>query len=503
MALEAAVVLRDAADDVIAGPAWWIVLGGAVAAYLLARNVTRVGLPAGFVAIVGVLASMVFINVLVHLAIAGNLQVWSGETISRFPFEGTLLPEEYLSDADPARAEGSARSLVVVALVLLWLRFLWIGRSPVTFENVTRSFTTGFVIVLCAALLGAARGSTGPGILAVLYFVIGMLTLAISNTVRATQETQGLERSVPWAASVLVTVALLGITGLVFGVLTVLDVGRVISPLGELLQRFIVWALILILTPVFWLLGILLSPLAGLLDGLDARFDEVFQSIGRALFVDPEARAALSDNKLPRWLRDGARLLATAAVIAGLYFGGRLLFRRMRRTRDSDTDYQELRGNSAGGGTGLGSLLRDLLPRDRGENESGAWLRRQSVYRLYARLATIAAARGFPRREGETPIEYADAAGRVFAAPFFPGVAMLFDGARYGRHYPEQSSVDALDADLERWEEANPVTEELLSRVGRKGVERPELDSRVHEGAVTPRFDEPALPDTTDFSERI
>ncbi len=502
-ALEAAVLLRDAASSAAAGPAWWIVLGGAGAAFLLARNVTRAGLPGGLAAITGVLASIVAINVLVHLAIAGDLRVWTGETISRFPFEGAPLPEEYLADADPGRAAGSARVVVVLGLVGLWLRFLWLGRSPVSFEKVTWSFTTGFVVVLGAALLGAARGSAGPGLLAVLYFVMGMLTLAISNTARATEETQGLERSTPWAASVLVTVALLGITGLVVGVLTILDVERVVSPLGELLPRFIGWALVLILTPVFWLLGILLSPFSGLFEGLDARFQDVFQAIGRALQIDPETRDELSDNRPPRWLRDGARLLAATAVIAGLYFGGRLLFRRVRRTRRPDAAYAELRSSSEGAGAGLGSLLRSILPRGRGGEEPVGWLRRQAVYRLYARLAIASRDRGFPRRAGETPIEYADAAGRVFAAPFFPRVAALFDGARYGRHYPEEAGVAALDAELGRWEAANPATDELRSRVGRKGLEGPALDPRVREDEVVPRFEEPALPETTDFSERI
>jgi len=502
-ALEAAVLLRDAGSSVVAGPSLWLVLGGAVVAFLLARNVTRAGLPGGLAAIVGVLASIVFINVLVHVAIAGDLQVWSGETISRFPFEGSPLPEAFLADPDPARAEGSARAVVVVGLALLWMRFLWLGRSPVSFEKVIWSFTTGFVVVLIAALLGAARGSAGPGLFAVVYFVLGMLTLAISNTARATEETQGLERSTPWAASVLVTVALLGITGLVFGALTILDVERVVAPLGELLPRFLSWSLVLILTPVFWLFGILLSPFAGLLDGLDARFQEVFQSIGRALQVDPETRDELSDNRPPRWLRDGARLLLATGVIAGLYFGGRLLFRRVRRTRRPDTGYAELRDSSEGAGAGLGSLLRSILPRGRGDAEPVGWLRRQAVYRLYGRLANASIDRGFPRRAGETPIEYADAAGRVFAAPFFSSVAALFDGARYGRHYPEDASVASLDAELGRWEEANPATDELRSRVGRKGLEGPALDSRVREDEVAPSYEEPSLPDTSDFAERI
>ena len=502
-ALEAAERLREAASGVSAGPPWWIVVAGTGAAFLLAHYVTRIGLPSGLAAVVGVLASLLGVNALVHVAIAGDLQVWSGGTISQFPFEGAPGAEAYLADPSPDRAAGSARTTVVIGMVMLWLRFLWVGRSPVTFEKVIWSFTTGFLAVLIAALVATGRGSAGPGLLAVLYFVSGMLTLAVSNVARATAETRGMERTVPWAASVAVTVALLGITGLVFGILTILNVERLVSPLGDLLPRLISWILVLILTPVFWLLGVLLSPLAGLLDGIDTRFEEVFQGIARAFFVDPETRDALSDNEPPRWLRDGARLLAATAILAGLYFGGRLLFRRLRRPRGADVVYDELRSTSEGAGAGLGSLLRSILPRNRGGEEPAGWLRRQAVYRLYARFAAAARERGFPRRSGETPLEYADAASRVFAAPHFLDVASLFDGARYGRHYPEAVRVTELDDELERWEEATPATDELRSRVGRRGLATPELDPRVRESEIAPSFEEPALPETTDFPERI
>jgi len=502
-ALGAAERLREAAADVAAGPPWWILVAGAVAAFLLAHYVTRIGLPGGLAAVVGVLASVLGVNALVHVSIAGDLQVWSGGTISQFPFEGAPGAEDYLADENPARAAGSARTMTVIGVMLLWLRFLWLGRSPVSFEKVIWSFTTGFLVVLIAALVATGRGSAGPGLLAVLYFVMGMLTLAVSNVARATAETQGMERSAAWAASVAVTVALLGITGLVFGVLTILNVERLISPLGDLLPRFISWVLILILTPVFWLLGVLLSPLAGLLEGLDTRFQEVFQAIGRAIFVDQETRDALSENRPPGWLRDGARLLGLTAVLAGLYFGGRLLFRRARRPRRQEVAYDEVRSRSEGAGAGLGSLLRSILPGNRSEEVSAGWLRRQAIYRLYARFAAAARDRGFPRRSGETPLEYAEAASRVFAAPHFQEVAALFDGARYGRHYPEAVRVDELDAELASWEVATPATDELRSRVGRRGVGGPEVDTRVRDSEIAPTFDEPALPETTDFPERI
>ena len=501
--LRAASLLRDATANVSAGPPWWIVVAGAGSAFLLAHYVTRIGLPGGLAAVVGVLASILGLNALAHIAIAGDLQVWSGATISQFPFEGAPGAEDYLADVDPARAAGGARSTIVLGMVLLWLRFLWLGRSPVTFERVIWSFTTGFMAVLIAALVATGRGSAGRGLFAVLYFVMGMLTLAISNAARASAQTRGMERSGPWAASVVATVALLGITGLVFGILTILDVERVISPLGGLLPRLISWVLVLILTPIFWLLGILLSPIAGLLSGIDLRFDEVFQAIGRALFVDPETRDELSDNRPPAWLREGARLLAAVAIIAGLYFGGRLLFRRVRRPRRRAAGYDELRSTSEGAGVGLGSLLRSVLPRSRADGGSAGWLRGEAIYRVYARFAAAARERGFPRRAGETPLEYAEAAGRVFAASHFRDVAVLFDGARYGRHYPEAVRVAALDAELERWEAANPATDELRSRVGRKGLAGPELDSRGREQAVAPTFEEPALPAGTDFPERI
>src|SRR5581483_5016548 len=135
----------------------------------------------------------------------------------------------------------------------------------------------------------------------------------------------------------------------------------------------------------------------------------------------------------------------------------------MRRRRLAAETVDEIRG-TAGGGVGLGALLRGLLPRAvRGV--AGDWMRRQAIYRLYGRAVNAAEARGFHYLPGETPLQFSARATHAMAAPPYEPIGDAFDAARYGRHYPPDDEVRDLERELAAWEAATPPTEELRQRL--------------------------------------
>jgi hypothetical protein len=163
-------------------------------------------------------------------------------------------------------------------------------------------------------------------------------------------------------------------------------------------------------------------------------------------------------------VRDVVRLLVLGVLAAGAYFLARFIFRRFdEKPRDAYAELREQGGEAAG----LGRLLRNLIPgRDRSDEDT-RWLERHPVYRLFARSVGDAEDRGFMRRPGETPIEFATAAARRLGAPILTPIADQFDRARYGRHYASRAELAPLAEALMAWELDLPITDELRREVSR------------------------------------
>src|SRR5690606_4038 len=75
--------------------------------------------------------------------------------------------------------------------------------------------------------------------------------------------------------------------------------------------------------------------------------------------------------------------------------------------------------------------------------------------------------RGFMRRAGETPLEFATAAARRLGAPILAPIAEEFDRARYGRHYTPDAQLVPLAQALTAWEQDLPITDQLRREMSR------------------------------------
>jgi hypothetical protein len=181
-------------------------------------------------------------------------------------------------------------------------------------------------------------------------------------------------------------------------------------------------------------------------------------------WAQPSEQERSTDGLIPGWIRDGIRLLVLGLLAAGAYFLARYVLRRFdEKPRDV---YGELRERGSDG-VGLSRLLRNIIPgRDRNEMDT-RWLERHAVYRLFARSVGDAEDRGFMRRPGETPLEFATAAARRLDAPMLTPIADEFDRARYGRHYPSKAALAPLAEALMAWEQNLPITEQLRREMSR------------------------------------
>lgn len=462
-------VLQDALANTPGGPSLPVVVLTGLAAFALARWLARMALPGGFGVLVGLLVSVVALQVLIRIALAGDLLVWDASGLERFldvpeqHFAANIDAAGFIEEPTLRRVAGSPSIVTVAGLVALWCRFAAAGRRDVQFERVLRSAGLGFAAALLGAVIAGFGGVHGVASYLLLYFVLSVLALSVAHAVRALGNEAGgtaggWRRDAPWAVSVAVTLGGVALVAAVFALLAAFDAGRVAGPPAELAGRVLVWLLELMLTPVFWLVNTVLGWIIG-----DASLD-VFERASQAMEEsdDPPTGARDPLIRLPGWASD----VATAALIAGVLWLGYRLGRRLfgRSSRLGGAGYAETRAAAGDGGDGL---LRRIMPRRRGgAAASNEWLRRHAVYGLYGRLVVAAAERGVTRRPGDTPIEFGRiATARLASAPQpaspardapFNEIAAVFDRARYGRHFPPPAELRPLEQALAAWEQAHP-----------------------------------------------
>ena len=449
---EALAIARDGAEHAVGGPSFLVVVVAAFAAFLLVRALAEAGFPLPLNAAVGLAASLVVLQVLVHVAVYDNVRVWEQSALGAVldsTADGVVDATSFIADPNPDLVKHDSMLIVsVVGLTLLWVRFLVAGRAPVTYERALRSFTIGFGVVLLAAIVGGGVGTDAPAFAALAYFVLGALSLAAAHLARTRTSEDALGRDAPVALAAVTTLGVIVVAALLFGLLAALDVQRAFDPMFDIVLTVIGRVMFVLLTPIFWAVNWVLTHVLGS-SSLD--FPEQFRRFGDETVQPSEEK---DGRFLPGWAVQAVRVLAVAAAVWLLYRASRLLF-NLTRSRDLTEEREELRTTAARGG-GFGSLLQGLFGGRTQTGWSGGWLRRHAVYRLYARLVIGAHDRGVERGQGDTPIEFAQRAGiRLDAAPFEP-IGLAFDAARYGRHYPSKESLESLERDLRAWEQTHP-----------------------------------------------
>ncbi len=456
---DARLVAEQAAESAIGGPSLLLIVLVAAGAYTLMRVLARSTLPVSSRAAAGLLASIVALGLALQLALAdagvlggapwndGILADLRGEGARTF--SGTLDPHEFVADPDPDRVRGASRAVTIGGIVLLWLRFLFAGRSPVNFDRSLRSFGVGFGVAVSVAFLAAVSDADVAGWLVLPYFLLGALSLATAHAARAPEDATASRRDAPWVVSVLGTVAALSAVMALFILLSLFEAQRLLEPIGRALVAVLAWVLIIVVTPIFWVIEWLIGQFVS-----DFEFQEVRIDIGEGPLEPDEEREGRV--RIPGWIGDAARAFAIAGALWIAYRVSRWLFSRSQR--ETTEQYAEIREGEGGGG--LASMLRSLVPgARRGPPADPRWLTLNRAYRLFGRMLVASRLRGVERRPGQTALEFGVAAGRRLDAPLFASIADTFDGLRYGRHEPAPGRLDDLERQFAAWELANPLPE--------------------------------------------
>ena len=459
--VDRALTAIDVAQQASHGPAWLLVALTAFGGFYLIRGMTRMGMDGAIGALILLFTTVLGLNVLAHLAIAGDLRLWDTASVAGFIvepetyFSGRLSIQRFITKPELTGPHGAAIAVTMIGLSIVWFRFVMAGRQMVTVERMTRSYGGGFAFALIA-MIGAALGNV-PGLApwAIVQFVGGVLALAVANHVRATAPTEGPMRPGPWFVAVGGTIGMLVAMAALLGLSVLLHVEVLLAEVGGFALRVVEIILIIIITPIYLVMDFLLrlllpSGAAGMFDNLariGANFDQLREQQERG------------NGGFPDWIANGAKFLAAVLIAWALYKIARAL---MTRRSQGEGPILELRGEASSSG-GLGSFLRDLLPRGRRRGRDG-WERRHPAYMLWRRAEVDGDERGFSRLSGETAMEFAGRAEHRMAAPF-PAVAAVFDRLRYGRHQPTVQALTDLDASLTAWEVATPATDELRERL--------------------------------------
>lgn len=501
--IERALIAIEAARQVAHGPSWVLVAFAAAGGFLLVRGTTRLGLEGAAGALVLLFATVLGLNVVAHLAIAGDLRLWDTSRVA-----GILSnPNQYFSErldlkaflADPILngTSGAAITVTMLGLVLVWFRFAIAGRRAVTVERVAHSFGGGFAFALVAMAIAAASDVGGLAPWAVLQFVGGVLALAVANHVRATAPSEGPVRPGPWLVAVGGTIGMLVVMSALLGLAVLLNVAVVLDAVGGVALRVVEIVLIVIITPLYWVMNFLLHLL------LPKGITNIFENLARIGLNMDQLRDEQhrGNGGLPGWVSNGAKFIAALAIAWVMYRVASFMLARRSR---GEGPVAEVRGAASSSG-GLGAFLRDLFPRGRRRLRDG-WERRHPAYLLWRRAERDGEERGFARLPGETTLEFAGRAEQLMDAPF-PGVAGVFDRLRYGRHEPASAALMALDESLTAWETATPATAELRERLAGASPLPPDRDfalrvesaKRIARGRPAPGEERPDRPPDLPF----
>lgn len=459
--------VRAAIRSASGGPSLWVVLATAWGGCALMRRLAGSTLPRTLRVLIGLLTSIIALQALVHITLAGDPWVWNTSAVARL-LAGAAAPGSagvdtlaFIAHPDLTTVTGSAVPMTVFGVTALWVRALLAGRHAVTFPQVLRSFTVGFLATLLAVIVARPVHAAMVGPLSLLYFVLAMLVLSLAHAARVqgTAEDDA-QHAAPWAISVGGTLAIMGaITG-VGALLVLLDVPHLLAPAGTMVLHAVGWVLMQAMRPIFAIIDGVLRLLLH-----RGHVDTMAQTRNALAGVAPDGEQTVVHHNLPGWLLRGGRAVIFVALAYIVYRIARLVFAPVVRRSADSVAVERTRET-----TGSGSLLRRLLPSRLGSTGVPDWLRAHPIYRLYARLVSVGQVRGVPRWPGATAIEYATiAAARLRDAPSlasavsvpapvppFTPIAEAFDRARYGRHYPSDADVDRLAAALAAWEQAYP-----------------------------------------------
>ncbi len=284
--------------------------------------------------------------------------------------------------------------ITTLALLYVYVRGVGFGQRPLTLWFAGFQFRLGVIVFFLTALLGVLARGVNLAPLLVVYFVVSLLSITLARIEESGREMAlGARWAILLASAILLAVALGSLITPLFTLAAANALFELLSPLAPVFE----FLLVLILTPLFWIIGALLRLLAPLFQALAQAFQHWQLNLSPEL-VDAIKRLTPTLPDLT-FLFPYVRLLALLALVLGVaLFVARALNRRIMQLEE-ETFIRE----SAGA---LDSNPAEKMPRPRPSPMAPHEMEAENIRRIYAALLARAAALGLPRREAETPLEF-------------------------------------------------------------------------------------------------
>ncbi len=462
-------VIRElrATAGVEVGAPLLVVIAAAAGGFLLMRYAPRMHLGPGLTSAVMVASTLLGVNVLLHLAI-GDYRLWDASRLLALVNDASSQVASgvdvaaFVANPDIEGPHGGAVSVMFFGLIVVWFRFMLAARSAIHVDRMARSFTVSFLAVFVAVLVARIVDVDSAGRWAVPQFVLGLLGLAIGNHERAVPADGVEDRATPWLTSVGGTLGLLAAAAGTIALLAYLGFGTVLSTAGDILLVVLEFVIILIVTPIYWLVANLMTGAIAFLAWAFGGRGELPEILREPL---TPADVGLSEDddgavNFPDWIVDSAKFFAMAGALYLMYWVGK----RLMGSRDREPAAVEEQRVRRSGGASLGSLLADLVSFRRGADPD-RWMNANEVYRLFGRALGVSNERGLTMLPSETPSEFADSALVHLGSPPVADAARMFERARFGRHQPTDEEIRNASRALAQWDETNPATEEMRGRI--------------------------------------
>ena len=343
-------------------------------------------------------------------------------------------------------------SLIIgsILIVSVWIRHMILARKTLDFSRALRHFTLGFGIILIILFIAKINRITGFEAIVICYFFSGLIMLTIFSAEHGNKLPGGFSLLSLRTICIFITLLAICFISVIVTLITLVDWIIILGSLATLLISIIEQILILVLTPLFWIL----TALAKLVS-----VDPVVIEVSYMHFIDgiTEARSDSPDDTGSNFLQDWGflllKILFGICIIWGVYCGLRALLRKNRElgTEEFESVFTDLSKNSH-------------FPVPKIKNPFSLHYKNQKsvhinpIFDLYLRSLSLLEQNGFVRSMYETPLSYAMRINQKLQQAVFFEIAEMFDQARYGEQYPTKSELQKLEDDLEKWQKIDSST---------------------------------------------
>ncbi len=302
--------------------------------------------------------------------------------------------------------------MVFLLVVFVWWRGLVLAQRRLVSSSVAFRFRLGVILLAVTSGIAGSMGSWPYHHLVFLFFFASLLGIALARAEEVGQQYGGLQSpfSLSWLATLVSATALVllmaaGVTALLTGE----TIGRVLRPVLQALQ-----VLLFIMVYVFaWAAQWVIEPLLTILGRYEIG-QALEDVIGQLNFPgppgdEPRVTEPVFTPEQLATMRVVAALVGAAVV---LLFVAVSLYRLRARSTEPSQEKRESVWEGVHLRDGLGELLRRGQRRLSGvtgtlaDSYLGKVFAALTIRRIYARMASLAAKRGYPRAIDETPYDY-------------------------------------------------------------------------------------------------